>query len=124
MIVTNIREEDPKMKLQLPDATEVQKLEQKNLILFIYVGLPDSLMMKKTGNHPLIQINNEFVSITDISSYIDKKRAGLSPEERGNLVASLKIDKDIRMGLVTDIKQILRESNVVTINYVAGKSKE
>jgi hypothetical protein len=35
---------------------------------------------------------------------------------------SLKIDKDVKMGIVTDLKQELRKVNALKINYSTKKS--
>ena len=35
------------------------------------------------------------------------------------MTVSLKVDKDTRMGIVTDVKQALRQAYALTINYSA-----
>ena len=37
------------------------------------------------------------------------------------MTTSLKIDKDVKMGIVTDIKQELRKLNALKINYSTKK---
>ena len=40
MVTTSMRETSLKVKMKLPEATEVQKLEKKSLVSFIYIGPP------------------------------------------------------------------------------------
>ena len=35
------------------------------------------------------------------------------------MVVSMKVDKDTKMGIVTDVKQALRNANALKINYTA-----
>lgn len=121
MIVTNMRDEEPKMKLILPNATEISKLEKKNLILLIQVGMQDNT--STDNDRTFIQINQEFITLPEIARFIEQKRIALNPSDRNNLIAALKIDKNVKMGIITDIKQELRKSGILTITYIATENK-
>lgn len=123
MIVTNLREVDLKVQYKVPDATELQKLENKSLVTYIYVGKPEKQYQEEVGTNVCIQINDVLVSLADIPVYLEMERARLRPDDKDKMVVSLKIDKDVKMGLVRDIKEMLRESSVLTVHYVAIKSE-
>lgn len=121
MVSTSMREVDMKVTTELPTATETQKLEKKSLISYIYVGPPTKQFLAKMGDRPRIQLNNDYSSAGQILSYIAAEKDKLNEAERFQMTISLKVDKNVRMGIVTDIKQKLREANALKICYVAQK---
>ena len=101
-----------------PEATEVQKLQKKSLVSYIYIGEP-----KKTsfGTKPRIQLNDAFAKVSDIPSFITTERMARDEADRKFITTSLKVDGNIRMGIVTDVKQELRKSGAFKINYSTRK---
>ena len=49
MIVTTMREVTLKVQFKVPAATELEKLEKKSLVSFIYIGKPLPEYQKKMG---------------------------------------------------------------------------
>ncbi|NEN23854.1 biopolymer transporter ExbD [Cryomorpha ignava] len=118
MVVTVMREDDPKVKISKPNATETEKLEKKSLVDYINVGPP---VNKILGTEPLIQLDDSFADLSDIRQWIEDNRERRDEAEKPAITTSLKVDKDTRMGIVTDIKQELREANALKINYSVNK---
>jgi hypothetical protein len=107
-----------KVRVITPNATEIQKLEKKSLVSYIYVGPPINAALRATyGTEPRIQLNDSYASVADIAEFMEKERDARDEAERNKLTTSLKVDKDTKMGLVTDIKQELRKQNALKINY-------
>ena len=48
----------------------------------------------------------------------------MSEENREHMVVSIRADRDTEMGLINDVKQVLRRSGALNINYSATKEKE
>lgn len=119
MVSTTIREVTYKVQISLPDATEVQKLEKKSLVSYIYIGEPIRKFQEKYGTEPRIQLNDAFASLKDISDYISSERQQLDEAEKPMMTTALKVDNETKMGIVTDLKQELRKSNALKINYSA-----
>lgn len=115
MVITTIREATLLVKLSVPSATEVQKLERKNLVSFIYIGVP--MKDKLYGTDSRIQLNDQFGSVDVIADWVAKERAARNENDRQFLTTSFKVDKDTKMGIVTDIKQELRKVGAFKINY-------
>ncbi len=124
MTVTTMREVELKVKFDPPKATEVTKLEDKSLISYIYVGSPTRAYKKKYGEAPRIQLNDALEDLSRIAPYIQAERESRDPADRPKMTTALKIDKDVEMGIVTDIKQELRRVRALKINYVAQKTIE
>jgi len=118
MVSTTMRETSLIVKIKLPNATEVQKLERKNLVSFIYVGQPLKAMY---GTESRIQLNDQFARIEDIQNFIATEREARDEADRKFMTVSIKADRDTRMGIVSDIKQELRKSGAFKLNYSSRK---
>ncbi|MCD7898416.1 MAG: biopolymer transporter ExbD [Bacteroides sp.] len=119
MIVTTMREVTLKVQFQVPAATELEKLEKKSLVTFIYVGQPTQEFRGKMGSESRIQLNDAFAETAEIQDFIMQERTSMREDEQAFMTVSLKIDKDTKMGIVSDIKQALRNAYALKINYSA-----
>ena len=68
-----------------------------------------------------VQMNDKFVTVGDIVDYISRDRAGMSAEDLQQMTVSIKADKATPMGIITDVKQALRQANALRINYSGEK---
>ena len=116
MVATVMRKNTLMIENRLPDADQVEKLDDKNSIMNVYVGKPSS-RYKNVGSEARIQLNDKFAEIKDIKAFVLAERASKAEHLRPRLVTSLKIDKKTRMGLVGDIKKELREVQALKVNY-------
>ena len=119
LIVTTMREVTLKVQFKAPQATELEKLEKKSLVTFIYVGKPTQELQAKMGAETRIQLNDRFADVSEVQDYIYQERENMKEEDQPFMQVSLKVDKDTKMGVVTDIKQALRQSYALNINYSA-----
>ena len=114
MVTTTMKQADVFVKVSPPSATEVVKLEKKSLVSYIHVGPP---LQAKYGTNSRIQLNDRFATIDDIQEFITKERESRNENEKKQLSTSLKVDKATKMGIVTDIKQELRQVGAFKVNY-------
>ena len=121
MVSTSMKEVELIVKVSPPTATEVQKLENKSLVSYIYIGVPTESLQSKFGTTPRIQLNDSFRTPQDILDFIASERDKMNEADRNNMTVSIKADKETRMGIVTDIKQELRRANALKISYSAAK---
>ena len=119
MIVTTMREVSLKVEFKVPQGTELEKLEKKSLVTFIYVGKPNEEFRKKMGSESRIQLNDAFAEVAEIQDFITQERLSMKEEDQPFMTVSLKIDQETKMGIVTDIKQALRQAYALKINYSA-----
>jgi biopolymer transport protein ExbD len=120
MVTTTMREEDINVEIVLPEATEIAKLERKDLTCYINVGTPSPAFQRNFGTDTRMQLNDKFSSVDDIRDFVAAKREQLSESERAQLTVAFKIDQQTRMGIVTDVKQELRRCQALRINYLAN----
>ena len=129
MVTTSMRETTLKVKMRLPEATEVQKLEKKSLVANIYIGAPIS---KNENTLPpgkvSVQLNDQTIKAEDLAAdvrdFIGTEKESRSEEDKNKLTFSLKVDKDVQMRYVNTIKNELRQNNALKINYATGKKSE
>ena len=120
MVATVMRENSLKIQNQLPVADQIEKLDKKNPISYVYAGKPSS-GYEKYGTEAKIQLNDRFAEVNEIAAFVYSEREALREELIPFLTISLKVDKDANMGIVGDIKQELRKVNALKINYTTGK---
>lgn len=98
MIVTTMREVTLKVQFQVPQGTELEKLEKKSLVSFIYIGKPLPEFQKKMGAESRIQLNDKFAEVSEVQDYIYQERENMKEEDQPFMTVSLKVDKDTKMG--------------------------
>ena len=121
MVATVMRDDTLMIENKLPNADQVEKLEKKDLVMYIYAGKPSQNYKTKYGTEARIQLNDKFVEVGEIAAFISAERASKREELVPFLTTSLKVDKEANMGLVGDIKQELRKVNALKISYAAIK---
>ncbi|WP_411765911.1 ExbD/TolR family protein [Winogradskyella sp. A3E31] len=122
MVATVMRDNSLKIKNELPVANQVEKLE-KDRTMFIYAGKP-SEAYKNMGTEARIQINDSFANLEDVQPAVYEFIAGTREELKDKIVVGFKVDKNTNAGLVSDIKQELREANALKVMYVTGVKKD
>ena len=115
MVTTVMREVDLKIKLNTPEATQIQKLEDKALVSYIYIGEP--MDAKTFGSSSRIQLNDKFAEVEEIGEYVEAKRSDVDEVLIPKLTTSLKVDSETKMGIVTEVKQALRKVQALKISY-------
>jgi biopolymer transport protein ExbD len=103
MVTTTLREVDLLVSFKLPEAESIEKIENKRLVTYMWVG-----------NDQRIQIDDNIVKLDDIRGIMDSKVRTLP-----NLIVSLRVDKNSNMGVVNDIQEQLRKAYCLRINYSA-----
>lgn len=121
MVCTNMRQGEQKVMVSLPKASEVAKLERKDLSSYIFIGTPSKQYVAQYGTDSRIQLNDSFRTKDDIRDFIAAERESLSEADRPFMTVNIKADKDTRMGIITEVKQELRRCSALKIMYAANK---
>jgi biopolymer transport protein ExbD len=120
MITTTMRSETLMVRMKLPTATEVQKLEKKSLITYINIGPP---MDMRLGTGTQMQLNDRFAQVSEIQDYIAQEKASMNEADQPLMTVSIKADEDTRMQYITDVKEALRKAYALKISYSARKGE-
>ena len=122
MVSTVTRKDTIKVSNNLPAASQIEVLGKRDPIMYIYVGKPSSRYASGlTQNQSVIQLNDRFSKLEDIPAFIMAERSKKDESEKNKIVTALKIDKETKMGVVTEIKKQLRNMNALKINYITTK---
>ena len=119
MAATTMREVDPLVQVQMPEAYEITELDKKNLVN-IWMGKPFGA---KAGEDALkIQLNDKTQEVEDIRNFISATTAtkGVSPKD---IVVNLRVDKEATVGKLTAVKQELRKADALSISYAAMQAE-
>ncbi|MBQ2069129.1 MAG: biopolymer transporter ExbD [Bacteroidales bacterium] len=123
MVTTQLRETENKVQIKLPEATEVVKLERKDLASYVNIGPPTRALQATFGTEARIQLNDSFKTIEDIRDFIAAEREAKSEGDRPLMTTVIKADSDVRMGIITDVKQELRRCSALRILYQSRKAE-
>jgi len=120
MTATTIKDSDLKIQVQKPQASELDQLEKKELVTTINVGRPVGRYRSTLGTEPRVQINDMLVEPDDIAIMMIQQREQLSEVNQSKMIVNINADREIPMGIITDIKQQLRKAVALKINYAAN----
>ncbi len=124
MTITTMRESSLYVSVKPPKATETVKLEKKNLVSYINVGTPlAGDYQKKYGTDSRIQLNDQIQDVSDIPLFVESEIQARDEVDRPFVTFAIKADEATKMGLISDIKQELRNSGAFKIFYNAAKGK-
>ena len=121
MVTTQLRETENKVMVNTPEASEAVKLVRKDLNSYINIGPPIRSLQAQYGNEPRIQLNDSFRTTLEIRDFIAAERESRSEGDRQFMTVSIRADQDVRMGIITDVKQELRRCSALNIMYSARK---
>ncbi len=111
MVTTVLREVTLKVRVNLTQAENIEKIEQKRLLSYVYIG-PERLPGNQLGEDK-VQIDDAIVD--DIGAIrnlmYDKLR------EQPKLIVSLRVDESSEFGLLTDVQEELKKASAFRINY-------
>lgn len=111
MVSTVLRETELHVRVTLPDAEAIQKIEQKRLVSYVYIG-PERLEGNQLGEQR-VQLDDAIVPEINEIRYIISRRL----QEEPRMITSLRVDHETRTGILYDVQQELREAGALRINY-------
>ena len=124
MVVTVLRDAELKVKVTTPYATELTKLEEKSLVNYLYIGRPEKKYQSVYGTRPRLQLGDAFATVEDIPLFLEKHKVKVPENKRARITSSLRVDGEVTMGIVQDVKVKLRKSGQLKVNYSAKKKPE
>jgi len=117
MVTTVLREQDILVEQKIPSASQLQKLQKKTLISYIFIGKPKNTAL--FGVEPRVQANDALLDPSGIRQWVNQERDMLPEADRGLITISIKADKDVKMGPISDVQSELREADARRVLYAA-----
>ena len=119
MIVTHMRDVNPMVRFEVPQGTELEKSARKAGLIYIFIGKPVDEQGHVLSDETRIQLNDHYVSVSEIGDAINRERAHMSESDRQHMTVSIRTDRDTEMGIINDVKQALRRAGALNVNYSA-----
>lgn len=111
MVTTVLREVELQVQINYTEAENIEKIEQKRLVSYIYIG-PEKLQGNQLGESR-VQIDDALIDdIGAIRNIMYDKY-----KEQPKLIVSLRVNDETEFGIVTDVEQELREAGTLRLNY-------
>ncbi|MFK7806427.1 MAG: ExbD/TolR family protein [Saprospiraceae bacterium] len=114
MVVTVLRQEKKLLKVQLPEATDITKLYNRSAIQYIYIGKP---VDTQNGTVERVQINDAFIPVNKLEAAVRTLKTNSTERIKSDWINSLKVDREVPMGIVSDVKTALRRAEQLKLNY-------
>ncbi len=124
MIVTHMRQDDVHVRFTVPQGTELEKNAHRGNVIHIYIGHPTDHSGQGDAMETRIQVGSHIVTLAQLPRAVAEEREQMSAEDRRNLTISILADGQTDMGLISDVKQALRQAGALHINYVATNRAE
>lgn len=124
MMVTTMREVTLKVKFDKPVGTQLEKLARKSCTSFMYIGQPTDALRGQFGTAHRIQLNDKYAEPNEVYDYVFSERNQLTEADKPLFAVSLKCDRGTPMGIITDVKQVLRKAYALKIVYSANKQQD
>ncbi|MFK7935132.1 MAG: ExbD/TolR family protein [Saprospiraceae bacterium] len=124
MVVTVLRDAELKVNVSVPEATELTKLQEKSLVNYIYIGRPVKKFQDLYGTKPRMQLGDKFATVADIPLFLEKHKIKVPEAKRPRITSSLRVDGEVTMGIIQDVKTQLRKSGQLKVNYSARKKAD
>lgn len=121
MMVTVLRDADLMLKVNTPEATQLTLLAEKSLVNHIYIGQPTQQFAQHYGDMPRIQLGDKIAKVADIHRFLEDHKQNVPEAMRSRITSSLRVDGEVTMGIVQDVKTELRKHGQLKVNYSAGK---
>ena len=117
MVTTVLRETELLVQIRPPLAEAVEKIDQKRLIQYVYIG-PEKLEGGGMGD-AAVQIDDAIVR--DMEDIRQAMYSRLLEEPR--TITSMRVDTDVKTGVLYDVQQELREAEALRVNYSTNRDE-
>jgi biopolymer transport protein ExbD len=111
MVTTVLREVTLQVRVELTRAENIEKIEQKRLVSYLYIG--PMVIGANTYGDTRVQIDDALIEEMSFIRRIMYDKLLEQPK----LIVSLRVDRESEMGIVTDVQQELRQAGTLQINY-------
>ncbi len=114
MVSATMKEKEDLQETRIPEAQNITKSEMKILLKTLMVGVPKD---RKLGNSPLISDGQKFIKQDHLVQWVNEKKSEMPDYYRDQMIVLIKADESVKMGMIGDIQEKLREANARKVIY-------
>ena len=104
--------------------TELENQIRPNLSKVGYTEIKRNEIADNKVKDCLLSAQDKFAEPSEIQDYIAQEKSSMNEEDQPFMTVSIKADSETKMGLITDVKQALREAYALKISYSARQAVE
>lgn len=120
MMVTHMRNAPLRVNYKMPQGRELTRIDKQSPVIYMYIGVPSASSHNHGGKEQaVVQVGEKYLSPQEITDYVAAKRALLLPQDKSRLVVSIRADRNVRMSMINEVRQALRQANVSRILMAA-----
>jgi biopolymer transport protein ExbD len=120
IVTSNPKDEDQLVENVPVQITEVSEIDDPHLVVTILIGTP--VDQSTYGSSPRVQINDKFVALEQIQKVMKEEKQKLGNNGEKMLIV-LKVNSETDYGIVSDVKEKLREIDMRLVNFNGVKTK-
>lgn len=117
MIVTHMNKVNVKVNYHVPSGNELNRFVKNPTTTYIFIGQKNTSQYGL--DHPIIQINDKIVQLSEVSECIISERQNISAKERKDMTVTIKADRHTKMFVIDKVKDAIKNANISKINYSA-----
>ncbi|MCB9203224.1 MAG: biopolymer transporter ExbD [Flavobacteriales bacterium] len=112
---------DKYITLVMPKATELKQADKKELVSYIFIGKPNDRYSGELGSAPIILINDKPATIDQLPQWTVEEREKRNPQDWSDMITQIQVDKNAKVGLVQDVKDVLAQNQRFKVLYAASQ---
>ena len=117
----NTETANSRIEVNPPSSTEIKRMENKSLVTYIYIRkdyitLNDSKIVSLNDSKYKYDSRDKKIK-EHIQNFIMNQRKSIDESQIPKMITSIKADKDVPLGIITDVKSALREVDALKIRY-------
>ena len=120
MVTTEMRKASIEVMQRIPEATQLRKLQRKSLVTNLYIGAPTKT--EQYGTEAKIQANDAFIDPSEIIQWVNTEKDKLPENERDQLTIAMKVDVEVKRGILADVETELRKGNARKVLYTTRET--
>lgn len=118
MVSATIQKDDNQIKPILPEADNFTRAEKKMLLKELFVG---ESLSAELGGQMRISDGERYLALEQVAQWASEQKSSLPEQYQDQMIVLLRADEAIRMGMIGDIQEKLRDVGARKIIYRTKK---
>ena len=123
MIVTHMRSVPVNVLYRTPEGKQLTRVAKRASTTYVFIGKPLKQLQRTMGDTIVVQVNDRFVPIHRLTDVMREEKERMEAKGEAEPTVVIKADRDVPMGVVADVKNALREANLLRVHYSASKTQ-
>lgn len=114
MVSATIKPMNDQVKLTIPKAQAMTKINRQELIKEIIIGKP---INREVGEQEVISVDNKVIKKEQLTQWVIEQKESLPENLKDQMIIVIKADEYVKMGLISDVQEELKKANARKVVY-------